>query len=422
MAAHFWSLGLGHSWVILVWSFGFPHYPPSPLTVILPGVLPLFLILLAAGAAVIMAFGTSADLAQYHHGLEIIYLTRRLQWPLVTFSILCCIVLILLVVSNKRRAWWLIALGPITGLFAYRFSVSPDNFYSVSDDPPTLNADEVTFVRDDDWVVGIQFDDQPYALPFQALYSTPLVMLTEREKRAIVLWSPFANVARAFQVNRDMRGRDLDIVSMPANALLAYNNRLGQFINGITGLTPKGLRPNGFKEEMPTVKTTWKQWRTSHPDTKVMVPTGRLAHDPPAAPVLPLYPMPPGFSEQKRIAVIPTTQPIAIPTEAITTSPMNVMAGKLPVLIFRDPSGEIRAFDRRIDGDLMPRFQANHVPRRKLAALIDSDTDTGWNLEGVAVDGAKDRKGKKLAPVEIEQDLYLGVMKFWMPELKVNDQ
>src|SRR5581483_4804512 len=170
-----------------------------------------------------MAFGTNPDLAQYHHGLDLILLSRRLQWPLVAFSLFCCLVLIFLVIANKRRAWWLIALGPITALFFYRFSISPDNFWSIADNPPMLSADTVTFVRDDDWVVGVDFEDQSYAFPYQALYSTPVVIQTDRDKRMIVLWSPFANVAHAFQIGREIKSRELDIVSMPANALLLYN-------------------------------------------------------------------------------------------------------------------------------------------------------------------------------------------------------
>jgi len=139
---------------------------------------------------------------------------------------------------------------------------------------------------------------------------------------------------------------------------------------------------------------------------------------------LPLYPLPRDSSQvdpQTRVAIVATTQPIAIPTESISTKPLNIMAsGKLPLLILRDAaSGELRAFDRRIDEDLMPRFELNHDPRRKLAALIDSDTNTGWNLAGVAVDGDKAHRGKKLRPVEIQEGLYWGVMKYWYPELKL---
>jgi hypothetical protein len=385
--------------------------------------LPIFLIVLATGAAAVMAFGTNPDLAQYQHGLQIILLTRRLQWPLVAFSILCCVILLVLVISNKRRAWWLIALGPITGLFAYRFSISSDNFFSIADNPQMLTADLVSFVRDDDWVVGVEFAEQSYAFPYQSLYSTPVVIETDRDKRMILLWSPFANVARAYLIDREIRSRELDIVSMPANALLLYNTRIGQFINGVTGLTPKGARPDGFKTEMPATKTTWKRWRASHPDSKVMVSTGRVAHNPPAAPVLPLYPLGAianDHSLQQRIAIVATTQPVAFTPESITNKPLNLMAGKTPVLLFREStSGEIRAFERRLDEDLMPRFELNRDTRRKLALFVDLDTNTGWNADGVAVDGEKDRKGKRLKRLEIQDDLYWGVMKYWYPELKM---
>ena len=385
--------------------------------------LPILLIVLAIGAAAIMAFGSNPDLAQYSHGLQVILLTRRLQWPLVAFSILCCLVLLLLVITNKRRAWWLIALGPITALFIYRFSISSDNFFSIADNPQMLSADLVSFVRDDDWVVGLEFGEQSYAFPYQSLYSSPVVIETDRDKRLMLLWSPFANVARAYVIDREIKSRELDIVSMPANALLLYNTRIGQFINGVTGLTSKGAKPDGFKTEIPATKTTWKRWRAAHADSKVMVSTGRVARNPPAAPVLPLYPLGAVGNDprvQTRIAIVATTQPIAFASESITNKPLNLMAGKTPVLLFRDAaSGEIRAFERRLDEDLMPRFDLNRDTRRKLSLFVDSDTNTGWNADGVAVEGEKDRKGKRLKRLEIQEDLYWGVMKYWYPELQM---
>src|SRR5205814_9281195 len=182
-------------------------------------------------------------------------------------------------------------------------------------------------------------------------------------------------------------------------------------------------RPDDFKIELATTKTTWKRWRAAHPDSKVMVATGRLAHNPPAAPVLPLHPLPKSQDDiprDKRIVLIDSPEPIAVPIEAITTKPLNVMAGKTPVLVFRESaSGELRAFDRRIDEDLMPRFEENHDRNRKQAVFVDSDTNTGWSVDGVAVDGDKDRKGKKLKRLDVQEDVYWGVMKVWYPGLQM---
>src|SRR5205085_1642333 len=147
--------------------------------------------------------------------------------------------------------------------------------------------------------------------------------------------------------------------------------------------------------------------------TKLMAPSGRAIADAPTAPILPRGSQSQNDPTARRlIAMIPSTQPVAVREDQLTSSPMNVMAGSLPVLIFRDPgTQELRAYDRRIEEDLMPRFSLNFDRRRKGVFLIDADTNTGWSTAGVAVDGDKKMRGKKLRPIEIEQDLYWGVMK-----------
>jgi hypothetical protein len=340
--------------------------------------------------------------------------------------LICCVALLFLVISGKRRAWWLIGLGPVVALFVHRFATAQENYFSIADEPQLVSVDHAGFLHDEDWVVGIDLDDDAFAYPYQAIYSTPVVLQSDREKRVLLMWSPFANAAKAFLVDHEIKGRELDIVSMPANALLVYNSRNGQFINGLTGQTTRGQPPAGFTVEFPTHKTTWKLWRDAHPNTQVMQPPANLSANLPAAPVLPLYPMPPLQSPMRldlpastRIAIVPTTQPIAFRAEQITSTPQNVMAGKTPLLIFRDPAtAELHIFDRRIDEDLMPRFELNHNARRKDVAFIDADTKTGWSWAGIAVDGNKDYKGKKLKPIAVQQDLYWGVMKFWYPDLE----
>jgi hypothetical protein len=386
--------------------------------------LPVILIALALLAAAAMAYGIAPGMLQYPHGLELIMLARRLQWPLVTLSLLLCLTLLFLVISGKRRAWWLLGLAPVLALFGHRFATSAQNQFSIAENPPLLSADAATgVVADDDWVVGLVLDDQAYAFPFAELYANPLVIQSSREKRIMLMWSPLANCATAWSIDRDLHARELDIVSMPANALLVYNRRLGEFINGVTGKTPSGATPAGVRARINTSKMTWRAWRAANRETKVMALSAarRPGSAAPTGPVLPQHPVPGDQSELRRMVLfVPSTQPVAVPEEAIKSMPVNIMAGSLPVLVLRDPAtGAVKAFDRRIEEDLMPRFSLNTDRRRKNVLLVDADTNTGWSAGGVAIDGEKSRRGRKLRPVDVEEDVYLGVMKFWYPNLQV---
>ena len=91
-------------------------------------------------------------------------------------------------------------------------------------------------------------------------------------------------------------------------------------------------------------------------------------------------------------------------------------ADGIPVLIFRDSQTQLlKAFDRRVEADLRPKFQRNTGKKHKGAAFVDVDTDTGWSESGVALDG--EHKGQRLVPVMLEENLYWGVMKHWYPSL-----
>src|SRR4051794_18555150 len=93
---------------------------------------------------------------------------------------------------------------------------------------------------------------------------------------------------------------------------------------------------------------------------------------------------------RQRVVLLATTRPAAVAIDRITKEPSNVTIGETPVLIFRDAAmGQVKAFDRRIEADLMPKFESNHDAKRKGVAFVDADTHAGWNLAGIAVDGDK---------------------------------
>jgi hypothetical protein len=383
---------------------------------------PVALVISALLLAAVVAFGTHPNWADTDAGLELIYTTRRLQWPLVVACLACCIAIIGLVVSGKRRAWWLIALAPVLALFVYRFSTRSFNAFGIIENPLFVQADQATELSPDEHVVGLRFENDHFAYPYRLLYTRPVIVQPNHDKRMMLLWSPFANAARACYISRDLRPRDLEIVSMPANALLLYNRRLGQFINGLTLETRDGQRAAGIGNTIETQKMTWKRWRELHPQTRVLAPMPGMRLENPTGPALPYYDLPARpeslMPAQTQVAVVMTDPPIAVPMDRIANEPLNFSAGQVPVLLLRDrATGQIRAFDRRIESDLIPRFRLNTDTRRRNVALVDSDTAIGWSPDGKAVDGDPSRRGFQLTELPVETDLYWGVMRHWHGDL-----
>lgn len=382
---------------------------------------PVTLVILALLAAAVVAYGAHPNWAQHEWGLELIYLSRRLQWPMVTLCLGLCGGLIALVIAGRQRAWWLIALAPVLAMFVHRFSTRSLNAFTIIENPVFIRAVEANHLADDAYVVGLKFGDEHYAYPYELLYTRPVVVQQDHDRRMMLMWSAFANRAAAVHIDRDLKARDLEIVSMPANALLLYNQRLDEFINGLTVRNRKGNQPAGIGAAIPTQKLRWREWREQHPQTRVMAPLP-TSRDAPAAPALPYYDLPPQVSEvlpaEQTVVVVGTDPPIAIPTSRILNEPMNLRADSIPILLLRDrETGLIRAFDRRVEADLIPTFRVNTDPRRPGVALVDSDTAIGWSATGRAVDGDPAHRGRQLTELPVESHLYWGVMKFWFPNL-----
>lgn len=399
-----------------------PVYPSPPLATV-PGsgyftsvLLPLFLIVLATAAAGVLAYGTHPGLTEYAHGLDMIMLARRLMWPMVMLSLVSCIALLGLVIANKRRAWWLIGLAPVLALFYHRFGPPGAPSMWVLEHPTFLAADAEPVLADDAWVVGFVFQDSSYALPYWALYATPVVFITDYDKRMVVMWSAHADRAVAYSIAREFKARDLEIVTATADSVLLYDQRLGQFVATITATTLEGEKPVGLLNPINSHKMPWGQWKKLHPATKVMA--GTLVPNAPLAPVLPAATgrVIDGLAAEARVALVSTSPLAAIPEELITKRFNHIAAGDRKLLIVRDPAtGRARAFDRNVKDDLIPTFIGISNPKLPTAVMRDSDSETLWSADGKAIEGPL--KGAEMKELGIEQGLYWGPMKFWVKGL-----
>jgi hypothetical protein len=373
----------------------------------------------ALASAAVVAFGTHPDWARHARGLDCIMTVRRLQWPLVLLCLVSCLALIALVVGGKRRAAWLIVLAPILFLFYHRFAGDEFRRMAILDNPPFVAADKVpAALKPESQVIGLVVEGQPYAYPCAALYLAPVIVHAEADKRLVVMYSPYAGRARASFVDNTIKPRELDVVSMPANAALLYNARIGQFINAFTAATPAGERPDGFLAPIDLRKVTWREWRALHPDTKVL---GTAMAGQAGERGLPRFPMRPAelqLPPETRVALLGTAKPAILqPSKLpVAATPLNFTAGGSNLLIVQDRAG-LRVFDRAVKGDLFPRFTRKSVPKKPEIVFVDSDTGSFWTAEGVCVEGFA--KGEHLRPIAVEDDLPYGTLKSFYPALEL---
>lgn len=362
--------------------------------------LPPLLIALACAAAAAVAFGNDPNWIHHAHGLAVILMTRRLLWPLMTLSVMLCVALIALVVTSKRSVWWLIGLLPVVALIGKRLAEKPTLI--VLDNPTFVAAGDLqTLPKNDTPVVGLTLDDQALSLPYDVLALAPAVFITEHDKRALVMFNAPGNRAVAYTIARELKPKDLEIVSSPGGVPLIYDTRLGQFIVSETGRTVDGTKPVGFLNALQTEKTTWQAWRLAHPDTKIFNP-----------PNLPTVAIP---GTGPAVTLIPATQPVAVQAEPAKDALLNFKNGNQCLLALRDPAGRLHVFDRQVGSDLFPKFSAKTNRKLPEAALIDSDTASAWTIDGRCISGPL--KGQKLKELPIEPDLDWPTLKFWEPNV-----
>jgi hypothetical protein len=381
--------------------------------------LPIVLILLAILAAAGFAMGTLPYWGAYHHGIEVILWSRRLEWPLLTTAVLLCLGLAAVVLLGKKRPVWLIGILPVLYLVAHRINHAPGAGFFPIQDPIFIRPAQASSLPASDLVIGVIAEGKPTAFPCTSLYKYPIIIRTGREKPMVLLWSPWANRALAFNCDRELRAGDLEIVCPVRDTFVIYNSRLGEFINAMTGQKFDGSTPTDFHGPIETVQTTWAQWQALHPDTVIAALKG--ADGDFSKPLLPKDPLPesdPTFADHRKVCIVACTQPIAVPSDAITDKPMNLDSGQTPVLLVRI-NGIVRAFSRELPGDLIPRFAPGSDPKHKNVIWIDSDTNSEWSDTGTVVQGPREMLGTSLRPLVVEDDLYWGLMKFWYPDLSL---
>ncbi len=353
----------------------------------------------------------------YVDSLELITLTRKLQWILMLLSILPCLALVILVAWGKSRVYWLIGLSLVVGLLFVRFSNAKVKPIRVIETPLMPALSEVTLTNEDEFIAGFVWEEHAYALPYRSLCRTPIVQITDFDKRLIVIHSQFANSTTALQVSRDIRASDLEYVASPMNSALMYNRKFGEFTVGITGQTESGQKPYGVQAAVPVEHMPLSEWRKLYPRSRLMVPTERddMRDAQPARPYFPVKLEDSSLPSDTPIILIHSSPKAAILLASELQLPLNTKAGNQPVVLWRD-GNRLRAFNRQVDQDLFLTFSFKKDKKFNIT-LVDNQTNSTWNMSGICTTGQLE--GKRLKSVPVEEGVYWGVTKAWFKDIRI---
>lgn len=198
------------------------------------------------------------------------------------------------------------------------------------------------------------------------------------------------------------------------DALVMYDRQTRSLWTQVDGSVLRGRMKGARLERVPSVQTTWGEWKRMHPDTLVLKKErpvrGSLYADYFADPSRM------GISGQQRPdarlpgkALVVTLREgqdaLAVPLQSLSRTPLHEtsLAGKPLAIVFNSGSRTARVFARNVAGraldfEIVRRGQGN-------VTLRDKQTGSEWSgLTGKAVKG-------KLAGQQLEPVPYM--MNFW---------
>jgi len=205
------------------------------------------------------------------------------------------------------------------------------------------------------------------------------------------------------------------------NVLVMYDRQTGSLWSQLIGEAVEGELQGKKLEYMPSIQTTWSDWKRQNPDTVALRKGNFGSSDPYDSYYLSNRAGVLGESTQDDrlyikefvIGVVLNDHPIAFPFSVLNKEPVvNHEAGGEPILVvFDNNTGAGAAYKREINGQLLDFLHLDGIE------IMDAETGTTWNgLSGEAIEEAL--FGQNLIPKKSTSSFWFG-WKDWYPDTEI---
>ena len=205
------------------------------------------------------------------------------------------------------------------------------------------------------------------------------------------------------------------------NVLVMYDRQTGSLWSQLLGEAVEGELQGTKLEFLPSLQTTWEDWKAQNPDTVALQKGYYGARDPydsyyasGSAGVIGettrddrLY------VKEFVVGVELNGNPVAFPFSVLNTEPVvNYEVGGEPILVvFNSETGTGVVYERDIDGQVLTFTQVEDT------TITDAETGTKWNgLTGKALEGAL--IGSALTRIKSTASFWFG-WKDWYPDSEI---
>ena len=139
------------------------------------------------------------------------------------------------------------------------------------DNPKFISPDEVTFLDDEDFVIGLEYEGVARAYPIKIMNMHEIVNDTIQEKPIAITFCPLCYTGIAFERVLDGEPVELGVSGyLLNNNLVLYDRKTDTLWSQLDGEALVGPK-FGQKLKRITVATVWwKEWLEKYPDTEVL--------------------------------------------------------------------------------------------------------------------------------------------------------
>jgi len=274
------------------------------------------------------------------------------------------------------------------------------------DNPVFANVADANFMSDSDTVIGLEINGEIKAYPLFIMVWHEIVNDKVGDVPVSVTYCPLCYTNQVFK--RIIDGQEVEFGTsgkLYNSNLLMYDRLTESYWSQALGMAVKGELSGYQLDLVPFDVITWGDWKTIHPDTLVLTTdTGYLrsyATDPYGKYYTePRIMFPVEYSDDRmhpKEIILGFNQDEIYKAYKQNDIESNIIVndsiGDVPVMLISLYSQNSRAFERTIDGIVLDFVYSDDV-------IFDTQTNSVWNYDGVAISG--EYAGKELKRMAIE--------------------
>ena len=274
------------------------------------------------------------------------------------------------------------------------------------DNPVFVGVDESRFMSDSDTVVGVEIHGETKAYPLFILVWHEIVNDRIGGVPVSVTYCPLCYTSQVFE--RVIDGREVEFGTsgkLYNSNLLMYDRFTESYWSQALGLAVTGEMSGYNLDLVPFDIITWGDWKALHPDTLVLTtdtghirsyatdPYGRYYTEPQI-----MFPVEHHDDRMNPKEIILGFHQDGVykafrQNDIESNIVINDSVGKIPVMLVSLFSQNSRAFERTMDDKILDFTYTDDK-------ILDSQTNSEWNYDGLAVSGYYD--GMQLKRMAIE--------------------